>query len=164
MVFKLPRDGETDFVKRVIGMPGDRIQMKEGRLYINDVLVPREPIQKVQTEDLYGHFGPVPTYKETLPNGVSHTIIEIQGDNGFNDNTGVYQVPPDNYFMMGDNRDNSTDSRVAPDQGGVGFVPFENLVGRAEVIFFSIERDEPAWAFWRWPWTMRLNRMFHRVK
>ena len=101
-------------------------------------MVPREPIEKAQTEDLYGHFGPVPTYKETLPNGVKHTIIEIQGDEGFNDNAGPFVVPANHYFMMGDNRDNSTDSRVPPDQGGVGYVPFENIEGRAEVIFFSV--------------------------
>ncbi len=133
VVFKLPRDGQTDYIKRVIGLPGDTIQMKEGRLYINGTIVPREPIAKVQTEDLFGHCAMSPTYKETLPGGVSHTIIEIEGDTGFYDNTGVYTVPPDNYFMMGDNRDNSTDSRVPPDQGGVGYVPSEDLVGRAEI-------------------------------
>ena len=94
MVFKLPRDNETDYIKRVIGLPGDKIEMKKGRLYINDALVPREPIEKAQTEDLYGHFGPVPTYIETLPNGVKHKIIEIQGDDGFNDNAGPFVVPP----------------------------------------------------------------------
>ncbi len=164
VVFKLPRDGTTDYIKRVIGLPGDKIQVKEGRLYINGEIVPREPLPKVTSEDLYGREGPVATYKETLPVGVSHTIIEIQGDSGFNDNTGVFEVPADHYFMMGDNRDNSTDSRVPPDQGGVGYVPFENLVGRAEVTFFSVAAGEPAWAFWKWPWDLRWNRMFQPVK
>ena len=164
VVFKLPRDGQTDYIKRVIGLPGDKIQMKEGRLYINGEIVPRTPIAKAQTEDFYGREGEVPTYEETLPGGVKHTIIEIQGDTGFYDNTGVYEVPPNNYFMMGDNRDNSTDSRVAPDQGGVGYVPFENLVGRAELIFFSVGKGEPAWAFWEWPWTVRWDRMLKTVK
>ena len=164
VVFKLPRDNETDYIKRVIGLPGDKIEMIKGRLYINDAIVPREPIEKDMTDDLYGHFGPVPTYTETLPNGVKHTIIEIQGDDGFNDNAGPFTVPSGHYFMMGDNRDNSTDSRVPPDQGGVGYVPFENLVGRAELIFFSISGDSPAWEFWRWPWTVRFNRMFHTVR
>jgi signal peptidase I len=164
VVFKLPRDGQTDYIKRVIGLPGDKVQMKDGRLYINGEIVPREPISKAHTEDFYGRETDVPTYRETLPGGVSHTIIEIQGDTGFNDNTGVFEVPDGSYFMMGDNRDNSTDSRVAPDQGGVGFVPFENLVGRAELIFFSVGKGEPAWAFWEWPWTVRWDRMLKTVK
>ncbi len=101
VVFKLPRDNETDYIKRVIGMPGDKIEMKKGRLYINDTLVPREAIEKAQTEDLYGHFGPVPTYIETLPNGVKHKIIEIQGDDGFNDNAGPFVVPAEPLFHDG---------------------------------------------------------------
>ncbi|WP_296707745.1 signal peptidase I [Rhodoblastus sp.] len=164
VVFKLPRDNETDYIKRVIGLPGDKIEMKKGRLYINDQIVEREPIEKAQTEDLYGHFGPVPTYKETLPGGVTHTIIEIQGDDGFNDNAGPFIVPQGHYFMMGDNRDNSTDSRVPQDQGGVGYVPYVNVEGRAEMIFFSVGGGAAAWEFWRWPWTLRLNRMFHAVR
>ena len=164
IVFKLPRDNSTDYIKRLIGLPGDTIQMKEGRLYINGTLVPREPIAKVRTEDYYGRDAEVPTYKETLPNGVTHTIIEIQGDTGFNDNTDVFKVPPNSYFMMGDNRDNSTDSRVPPDQGGVGYVPFENLVGRAELIFFSNGQGQPAWKIWEWPWTVRGNRILMRVR
>jgi signal peptidase I len=164
VVFKLPRDGQTDYIKRVIGLPGDTIQMKDGRLYINNTEVPRDPIAKVRTEDLFGHLRDVATYKETLPGGVSHTVIEIEGDTGFYDNTGVYKVPPDNYFMMGDNRDNSTDSRVPPDQGGVGYVPSEDLVGRAEMIFFSVRPDAPAWAFWEWPWTVRWDRLFKPVR
>ena len=164
VVFKLPRDTSSDYIKRVIGLPGDKIQMIEGRLHINGQAVPREPIAKVRTEDRFGRLTEVPTYKETLPGGVSHTIIEIEGDTGFNDNTGVFEVPADNYFMMGDNRDNSTDSRVPPDQGGVGFVPFENLVGRAEIIFFSVQEGEAGWQFWRWPWTARWSRMFQPVR
>jgi signal peptidase I len=164
VVFKLPRDNETDYIKRIIGLPGDKIEMKKGRLYINDAMVPREPIEKAVTEDLYGHVGPVPTYLETLPNGVVHTIIEIQGDDGFNDNAGPFVVPPNHYFMMGDNRDNSTDSRVPQDQGGVGYVPLENVEGRAEMIFFSVGGGAAAWEFWRWPWTLRVGRMFHVVR
>ncbi|WP_051335420.1 signal peptidase I [Methylocapsa acidiphila] len=161
VVFKLPRDGQTDYIKRVIGLPGDRIQMREGRLYINGEITPRQPIAKAHTEDFYGRETDVPTYEETLPGGVKHTIIEIQGDTGFKDNTEVYEVPPGHYFMMGDNRDNSTDSRYSPDENGVGYVPFENLVGRAEVIFWSIKG--PFWAVWEWPWTVRFGRMLKPV-
>ena len=163
IVFKLPRDGETDYIKRLIGLPGDKIQMIKGRLYINGELVDRQPIAPYQTN---GHFGkPIEAlhYLETLPGGVKHETVELDGDNGMLDNTNVFEVPPGHYFMMGDNRDNSTDSRVPPDQGGVGYVPFDNLIGRAEVIFFSVEDGEPAWEFWRWPWTVRWNRIFQRV-
>jgi signal peptidase I len=163
IVFKLPRDGRTDYIKRVIGLPGDTIQMKEGRLYINGVIVPRKPIAKVKTEDFFGRDREVPTYEETLPGGVTHKIIEIEGDTGFYDNTGVYKVPPNSYFMMGDNRDNSTDSRVPPSAGGVGYVPFKDLVGRAEVIFFSV-KGSPAWEIWKWPWDVRWGRLFKHVK
>jgi signal peptidase I len=161
VVFKLPRDNSTDYIKRVIGLPGDRIQMIEGRLYINGQIVPREPINKVKTEDLYGRDVDVSTYKETLPGGVTHTIIEIQGDTGFNDNSPVFEVPRDHYFMMGDNRDNSTDSRVLSQ---VGYVPIDNIVGRAEIIFFSVGEGEPAWKVWRWPWVVRWDRLFTIVR
>jgi signal peptidase I len=164
IVFKLPRDGETDYIKRLIGLPGDKIQMIHGRLYINGSVVPRTPLPPYATPDRFGHVADVAHYEETLPGGVKHEIIQLEGDNGQLDDTGVYEVPPDHYFMMGDNRDNSLDSRVSPERDGVGYVPFENLIGRAEVIFFSVEEGEPAWQVWRWPWIVRWRRMFQRVE
>ena len=126
--------------------------------------MPREAIQKVTTTDQFGNDVEVPTYAETLPGGVTHRIIQRDGDNGFYSNTPVYEVPQGDYFMMGDNRDNSTDSRVAPEQGGVGYVPFENFVGRAELIFFSIKEDTPIWQIWRWPTDVRWSRILTLVR
>ena len=163
-VFKLPLDNSTDYIKRVVGLPGDKIQLMNARLFINGQLVPREPTQKVTTTDQFGSQVEVPTYNETLPGGVTHLIIQRDGDNGFYSNTPVYEVPQGDYFMMGDNRDNSTDSRVAPEQGGVGYVPFENFIGRAEVIFFSIREDTPIWQVWRWPTQVRWGRIFTLVR
>jgi signal peptidase I len=163
-VFKLPRDGQTDYIKRVIGLPGDKIQLKDARLFINGQEVKREATAPVETKDQFDRDVQVPTYIETLPGGVSHLIIQRDGDSGFYSNTPVYEVPPGEYFMMGDNRDNSTDSRVAPEQGGVGYVPLENFVGRAELIFFSIDDDTPLWQIWKWPAAIRWDRLFKPVR
>jgi signal peptidase I len=160
-VFKLPKDNSTDYIKRVIGLPGDKIQVVEGILQINGKAVQRERIADYETSDAFGRTIAVPQYQETLPNGVSHRIIERDGDRGYWDNTYVYTVPAGHFFMMGDNRDNSTDSR---DESSVGFVPFENLVGRAEIIFFSIDENASAWKIWEWPWTVRWNRLLRPIK
>jgi signal peptidase I len=164
IVFKLPSDGHTDFIKRLIGLPGDKIQMIHGRLFINGIIVERAPLPPFAMANNFGRPSDVTHYEETLPGGVKHEVIELDGDEGQNDNTNVFEVPPGHYFMMGDNRDNSLDSRVSPQAGGVGFVPFDNLVGRAEVIFFSVEEGEPAWQFWRWPWIVRWHRLFQPVR
>jgi signal peptidase I len=133
VVFRLPKDDTTDYIKRVIGLPGDRIKMVDGLLYINGSPVKRERVPDF-IDDENGGAERVRRWRETLPNGVSSETLDLQ-DNGFLDNTQEYVVPPGHYFMMGDNRDNSTDSRVL---SAVGYVPFENLIGRVEIIFFSI--------------------------
>ena len=164
IVFKLPRDNNTDYIKRVIGMPGDKIQMRRGRLYINGRLVKRQRIENFIHE---GRRISVPQFVETLPNGRQHRIIEERGDYGELDNTREYTVPPGHYFMMGDSRDNSTDSRVQKDMSPstwVGFVPAENFVGRAEVLFFSTDGTAGWWRFWRWIPAMRFNRFFQVVE
>jgi signal peptidase I len=155
VVFRLPKDDSIDYIKRVIGLPGDRIQMINGALYINEQPVQRERIEDfVETEE-DGSTTHTRRWRETLPNGVSYTTLSLVG-NGPYANTPVYQVPPGHYFMMGDNRDNSADSRVLSQ---VGYVPFENLIGRAQVIFFSVLEGEHAWEVWRWPWVVRWNRL-----
>jgi signal peptidase I len=135
VVFRLPKDGTTDYVKRIVGLPGDRIQMIDGVLQINGQPVKHERIDDFVTEE-YGAAKRIKRYRETLPNGVSYTVLDLI-DNGFYDNTPVYTVPPDRYFVLGDNLDNSTDSRVLSQ---IGYVPFENLIGRAAIIFFSVDR------------------------
>jgi signal peptidase I len=162
-VFKLPRDNSTDYIKRVIGLPGDEIQMKNGQLFINGQGVPKVPAGEFTTwED--GRETTIPVFEETLPNGVKYKVLDSD-PNGPYDNTGVYKVPPDHYFMMGDNRDNSTDSRV---RSAVGFVPYENFIGRAEIIFFSAKVDGPEamrwWEPWMWPFDIRWNRFFTLVR
>src|SRR3984893_4059513 len=123
VVFRLPKDDSTDYIKRVIGLPGDRIQMIDGVLNINGEPVKRERVNDFVTDD-DGAVQRVKRYKETLTNGVVYTTLDLT-ENGFYDNTPVYTVPPDHYFMMGDNRDNSTDSRVL---SAVGYVPYENII------------------------------------
>ena len=159
-VFKLPKDNATDYIKRVIGLPGDKIQLIEGVLNINGKPVKRERIADYETLDAFDQTVKLAQYNETLPGGVTHRVIERDGDRGFWDNTEVYTVPAGHYFMMGDNRDNSTDSR---DLASVGYVPFENFVGRAEMIFFSIDERTPAWQIWRWPADVRWSRIFSTI-
>lgn len=154
-VFKLPSDNATDYIKRVIGLPGDRIQMIEGVLNINGEPVQREQISDFVDVGLNGREFRARRFRETLPNGVSYETLDSQ-DNGMYDNTGVYTVPEGHFFMMGDNRDNSTDSRSQ----FVGYVPFDNFVGRAEILFFSIKEGTPVWQIWKWPTAVRWNRIF----
>jgi len=157
-VFKLPRDNRTDYIKRIIGLPGDRIQVRAGVLHINGEAVKRERI-----DDFIDRDGPTvtrtPQYVETLPNGRQHLILEVN-DNGPLDDTPVYVVPANHFFAMGDNRDNSLDSRV---QGAVGYIPAENLVGRAEVLFFSTDGSAAWYQFWKWPSATRFGRLFSRI-
>jgi signal peptidase I len=135
VVFRLPKDGTTDYVKRLVGLPGDRIEMKQGLLYINDTPVTRARLPDFVGADLCGagSAANVKRWRETLPNGKSYETLDCV-DNGFYDNTSVYTVPEGYFFVLGDNRDNSVDSRVL---SAMGYVPFENFIGRVGLIFFS---------------------------
>ncbi len=160
-VFKLPRDNSTDYIKRIVGLPGDHMQMRGGQLFINGQMLPRQPAGEFIAEG-EGMRMQLRRYIETLPNGVKHPILKASDDQPL-DNTPDYLVPAENVFAMGDNRDNSLDSRVPAAQSGVGFVPVENLVGRAEFIFFSIDARYPWWQFWQWPLEIRWSRLFSGV-
>jgi signal peptidase I len=133
VVFRLPKDDSVDYVKRVVALAGDRVQMIDGQLWLNGTAVKHERIEDFVSDDS-GAPQRIKRWRETLPNGVSYETLDMQ-DNGFLDNTPVYTVPADHYFVLGDNRDNSTDSRVL---SAVGFVPYDHLVGRAMTIFYSV--------------------------
>ncbi len=152
-VFKLPTNPSVDYIKRIIGLPGDKIQVVNGILHVNGEAVKREKIGEFVTRDQYGSVQRTNKYLETLPNGVVHEIAEENDNWTWNDNTPVYTVPPAHYFAMGDNRDHSQDSRWLNE---VGFVPAKNLVGRAEFLFYSKDTLEPIWDLS----SIRFDRLF----
>ena len=157
-VFKLPTDNKTDYIKRIVGLPGDRIQVKGGVLHINGETVKRERDGDFVIQDPYGSMIRFARFTETLPNGREHHILEVS-DGTPVDNTPVFTVPEGHYFAMGDNRDRSRDSRFI---GDVGFVPRANLVGRAEFMFFSV--DGSFWRFWEWGKSIRIERLFQGIE
>ncbi|ODS02303.1 S26 family signal peptidase [Methyloceanibacter marginalis] len=157
VVFKLPRDNETDYIKRVIGLPGDEIQMIHGVLHINGQAVEKVKIDDYVVTGSSGRERQMARTKRRCPTGAIRCSTSMTG---FGDNTEVYKVPENHFFMMGDNRDNSTDSRFLSE---VGFVPFVNLVGKAQVIFFSIDEDSSFWKVWDWPTEVRWDRIFSVV-
>jgi signal peptidase I len=166
VVFRFTRDTSIDYVKRVIGLPGDHIQVKAGQLYINGTEVPRVAAGEYEWQDENGTRLISKKYIESLPNGPKHPILKISDDprdmgcNVDANNTDEYVVPPGDLFMMGDNRDDSSDSRC---MNSLGFVPMENLVGRAQFIFFSFNAEYPWWEFWMWPVEIRWGRLLKGV-
>lgn len=158
-VFKNRKDLNRDYIKRIVGMPGDEIMLVNSVLHINGVAVERK-FEGI-AEGACGPF-PGPVYTETLPGGTSYRIQECAGNNGPLDNVGPYRVPPGSYFMMGDNRDRSQDSRVT---SAVGYVDGSDLVGRAEFVFFSVDGTKgKLWQPWTWPFAVRYTRIFQRIK
>ncbi len=162
-VFKVPRDNATDYIKRIVGLPGDRVQMKAGQLYLNGEPAPRKLLGDYLAQETTIRVQ-VRRFAETLPGpdgGRTHEIVKMTDTGGLND-TQEFRVPADHVFAMGDNRDNSSDSRDPT--GGVGFIPIENLVGRAEFIFFSVDAQSPWWQVWQWPAQIRWSRLFSGIR
>lgn len=158
VVFKFPKNTHTDFIKRIIGLPGDTVQMKEGRLYINGEKVEREENGRYIIDEYLSIPEFYHKYAEMLPNGISHQILELSDDERIVDNTDEFVVPEGAYFVMGDNRDRSDDSRIS-----VGFVPLENLVGKARFIFFSHDDSGSIFKPWTWFHAIRWRRFFRGI-
>jgi len=158
IVFKLPKQPSVNYIKRLIGLPGDTIQVRQSVLYINGKAIPRERIKNFLDSDRKGNTKEIPSYIETMPNGVSYVTLDEHHD-GPLDNTDIYKVPLNNYFFMGDNRDNSQDSRVL---NLVGFVPEENLLGPAKIIFFSSKARLAE--VWKWISGLRTERFLQNIK
>ncbi|MBB3890324.1 signal peptidase I [Phenylobacterium haematophilum] len=159
IVFKLPRDGRTDYIKRLIGLPGDRVQMRQGRLWVNGKEVIDKELPPVMIDSGYGFTRNVQRFQETLPGGRTFITYDF-GPDGDVDNTPTFVVPEGHYFFMGDNRDNSLDSRV-PAEIGVGFVPAENLVGKAQIILLSWNPGASLFKPWTWVMNARPSRFFN---
>lgn len=156
LVFRLPANPKINYIKRLIGLPGDRIQMKSGVLYVNDVVVPKDYIgETLENDDDKNSLAR--EYKEKLDNGVTFSVLD-KFENGNGDDTAVFYVPDNNYFFMGDNRDNSLDSRFRE----TGFVHEDNLIGKARMIFFSINGN--LLKVWDWGNIIRFNRIFKKIK
>jgi signal peptidase I len=152
IVFKTPENLKIDYIKRLVGLPGDKIQMINGVLNINDIPIIRKKIREESKIINNSQILTASVYKETLPNGVSFETFDMGNTRA--DNTRVFNVPNGEYFFMGDNRDNSKDSRF------IGTVPKDNLVGKAQIIFFATEGGSTILEFWKWPFDIQLNRIF----
>lgn len=160
-VFRHPTKPGIDYVKRIVGLPGDRIQMVSGILHINGKPVKRRRVEDYVIKPETASPQSVKHYVETLPNGVTHSIIEEKGDNWYADNTKIYVVPEGHFFAMGDNRDNSTDSRFLNE---VGFVPMGNLIGKASIFFYSADSTVSLYKPWTWLTGTRYSRLLDGIE
>ena len=159
VVFKTPADNRTDYVKRLIGLPGDTIQFINGGLYLNNKKILRKEKKEITNVYCGDNIVDVDAYEEFLPNGVIYTAV--YNTHGTIQNTDLYIVPKDHFFFMGDNRDCSKDSRFL---SSVGYVNFINLLGKANVIFFSNDNKKaPFYHFWKWNDNIRINRFFKKI-
>jgi signal peptidase I len=159
IVFKLPRDNKTDYIKRLIGLPGDHIQIKKGMVFVNNRPIAQMP-QGQTTIDLGGFMTKADVIREKMSNGKSYLTYSVDATQP-PENTDVFVVPEGNYFFMGDNRDNSLDSRFAKENDGVGFVPAENLEGKAQIILLSWNKGASLFKPWTWVLDARPSRFFH---
>ena len=155
IVFKTPENLRIDYIKRLVGLPGDKIQMIDGILHINDIPIKRKKIRSETKLINNGQIRNVLVYEETLPNNISYETFDMGNTRA--DNTSEIFIPEDSYFFMGDNRDNSKDSRF------VGSVPKNNLVGKAQIIFFATEGGSTILEFWRWPFDIQIDRLFKMI-
>lgn len=161
VVFRLPRDPGTYYIKRIVGTPGDKIQMVNGELHLNGAAVPRIKLDDYVRTNEYGREESFEQFEETMPNGKSYITLNIE-HRPRADNTEVFIVPEEHYFAMGDNRDNSMDSRW-PSNIGVGFVPYENIVGEAKWLTLSFDNKSALWEFWKWFPAERRERFFSAI-
>jgi signal peptidase I len=162
VVFRWPGDTSQAWVKRVVGLPGDRIQMRQGQLFINDHPATLKQEGIAEAEDDNGNVEHAYRYTETLPNGISHAILKMR-DNGRLDDTPEVTVPAGKLFVLGDNRDTSADSRVPVREGGVGLLPMDNLVGRADAVVGSWDLGMRSQPVWNWLSGFRMARFFTAV-
>lgn len=159
-VFRQPKKPNIDYIKRIVGLPGDKVQVIDGVLHINGQPVLLDRLSTESIRNIFGQYANVILLEETLPNGQKHQILDTTGTHAL-DNTPVFEVPENHYFAMGDNRDNSQDSRVMEQ---VGFIPEENLIGRAEFIFFSTNGTARLLQIWKWPSAIRFDRIFKKIQ
>jgi len=158
VVFKTPQDNRTDYIKRVIGLPGDRIKIIGGKIIINDNLIKRKRINDFIDTDKNSSIKRTRKYKEYFFDKEIE-VLDIM-DQGIVDDTQLYIVPKGHFFVMGDNRDNSQDSRFT---NIVGYIPIENLIGKAQFIFFSLENSRFL-QLWKWPKAIRTERLFMQIQ
>ena len=158
-VFKFTQNTKIDYIKRIVCLPGDTVQVKNGVLYLNNVPIERQHKGRWSAKDRNNVMQTYDIYQEKLSNDFIYHVLDAT-PNGMLDNTDIYTVPKGHVFAMGDNRDQSSDSRILSQ---LGFIPFNHLVGRAQIIFYSRDRSEPLWKLWLWPSSVRVERIFKRI-